>query len=656
MERGVFIAIEGSDGSGKATQFNLLSERLKAAGYDVSTFDFPQYDKESSYFVKQYLNGRYGTATGINPYVSSLFYALDRYEASSAINEALQKGHIVICNRYVGSNMAHQGAKLDDPAEQRGFFVWADNLEYQLLGIPRPDISVYLRVPAEVSDRLINKSKTNSAKDQHESDLNFMKKSVKTYDLLCQLFPKDFKSIDCAKDGQILSVPQISNLIWNQISPILPQHRPHQGRSAVVTLTQPDSSLPSSNGVTTEKLSHQFKKSSLLLKLHIERQLRSVEPSGFSVWSDNDYKFYVPQGMSKDLATAYRTSLEQIADYHRQMRQKLEQYYERRLLNSETRGLSFPPLSSLLLPVTPMSAICGFTANLSPQSVRRVCSSLLANDSEELRWSAGQLYLSARQKWPDEFRAPLESTNVPEPLNEILSKLSDDRLPFNSSDNQEVKLLEASPRLEFDLLAESIYPYSNLSLDEITEEVSDWSYQQKYESLKQASADPALLLDKIHYKFDLLTDQLVLEDVFSQTSVKNLQAQSPSPRNGYDVPSEIEDAGIDELYISCFDESLKLFSTLQQAQKDDLTIYSTLLGHKLRWQLSVNASEMKNILDKSGSDGYNRLRAKLRDKLAEVHPLTWEVLTEAGGNPSSLKNAHKNRVKPSRRRKSNRKP
>jgi len=223
---GTLIVLEGSDGSGKGTQFSLLSERLKAAGYDVAVFDFPRYENESSYFVRQYLNGKFGPAAEISPYTSSLFYALDRYEAAKDIRAQLEAGKIVLCNRYVGSNMAHQGAKLADAAEQRGFFVWEDNLEYELLGIPRPSISLFLRVPAEVSFKLISqknqRSYTEKSHDEHEADIEFLKKSVSTYDVLCRLFPKDFTAIECSQDGQLLGIPQISNLIWDRIKPILP--------------------------------------------------------------------------------------------------------------------------------------------------------------------------------------------------------------------------------------------------------------------------------------------------------------------------------------------------------------------------------------------------------------------------------------------------
>src|SRR3990172_7242932 len=149
---GVFIALEGSDGSGKGTQFRLLAERLKAVGHEVAVFDFPRYDEPSSYFVKQYLNGEYGPASEVSPYTAALFYALDRFEAAPLIRQSLSDGKIVLANQYSGSNMALQGAKFTKAGEQRGFFVWAESLEFQLLGVPRPATSLYLRIPAKKNE------------------------------------------------------------------------------------------------------------------------------------------------------------------------------------------------------------------------------------------------------------------------------------------------------------------------------------------------------------------------------------------------------------------------------------------------------------------------------------------------------------------------
>lgn len=224
--RGTFIVIEGTDGSGKGTQFAKLADRLKDQGYEVVTFDFPQYEEPSSYFVKQYLNGKYGTAEEVGPYTGSLFYALNRYDASAEIKGALAAGKVVLANRYTGSNMAHQGGKFAHAEERRGYFIWVDNLEFEMLKIPRPDRSVVLRVPAEIAQELVDKkparSYTDSKRDLHEADLDHLKKSVEVYDDLCQLFPKDFIRLDCVRNQQLLDPDTIHQMLWQSIEPLLP--------------------------------------------------------------------------------------------------------------------------------------------------------------------------------------------------------------------------------------------------------------------------------------------------------------------------------------------------------------------------------------------------------------------------------------------------
>jgi thymidylate kinase/thymidylate synthase ThyX len=223
---GVFLVIEGTDGSGKGTQFKLIKERLEREGYDVATFDFPQYDNESSYFVREYLNGKFGTADQVGPYTASLFYALDRYQAAPYISEALQQGKVVLANRFTGSNMGHQGTKFDHPEERRGYYIWLDNLEFQMLGIPRPDRSIVLRVPAETAQQLVDqkeaRSYTDKKRDIHEADLGHMQRAVAVYDELCQLFPRDFLRVDCVRGQELMSIETVNELLWNSIQPLLP--------------------------------------------------------------------------------------------------------------------------------------------------------------------------------------------------------------------------------------------------------------------------------------------------------------------------------------------------------------------------------------------------------------------------------------------------
>lgn len=225
-KKGIFLVIEGTDGSGKGTQFTKLVDRLVQEGYEVATFDFPQYDQESSYFVRQYLNGDYGSADEVGPYTGSLFYALDRYQASKQIKQALDEGKVVVANRFTGSNMGHQGTKFTNAEQRRGYFIWLDNLEFQMLGIPRPDRNFVLRVPAETAQMMIDKkekrSYTDKRRDIHEADTSHMRRAVEVYDDMCNLFPKDFTRVDCVRGDKLMSIEDIHELLWKSIEQDLP--------------------------------------------------------------------------------------------------------------------------------------------------------------------------------------------------------------------------------------------------------------------------------------------------------------------------------------------------------------------------------------------------------------------------------------------------
>ncbi|MGH7157381.1 MAG: dTMP kinase [Candidatus Saccharimonadales bacterium] len=634
-KRGLFIVIEGSDGSGKATQLNLLKERLKATGYTLAVFDFPRYDQESSYFVRQYLKGAYGQSGKISPYTASLFYALDRFAASKDIEQALKEGKIVLADRYVGSNMAHQGSKFDDPVEQRGFFVWEDNLEFQLLKIPRPDLSFFLRVPAGLSKKLLDEraAKTGVDLDGHERDNSHLKKALATYDVLCRLFPKDFKAIECTKNGQLLSIAEINNLIWDELKPLLPAEKPNAGHSTVVSLvtkTKPLSREP----VSDEDLAFEFKDASLLLKLQLSHIKTSSMTTDEGSWSSSGYKFYTPQNLPRELAATYKAILQNTASLHEALR---------------GAGKDKAKINDALTTITPLAALSRFSVKLKKTDINPVCSELLAQDTDEAQWAAKQLYLAARQKWPQDFKQALESKNGPESINKIIAKLANERLPSHNSSDEQIKLLESRPRQEFALLAESIYPFTNLSLEEIADEVSDWPYQQKYESLRQAAAIPGLL-KKASYKIDVISDQITLSQITGAAGLKSVQVQALTPRYGYEMPAIIEESGLDDLYDECFDESLKLYSLLQSSDKTELAPYATLMGHKARWQLAADAQALAQAFKRQGSQSYKQVIEAVQEKVSEVHPLLWEIITQQPSTaPVGSKNG-KARVKPSRQR------
>jgi dTMP kinase len=211
--RGKFIVIEGSDGSGKSTQFELLYNYFISQGQEVVRYKFPQYDNPSSYFSVSYLNGKYGDANELGAYKPSLFYALDRFDASYAIRRDLEEGKVVLCDRYVGSNMAHQGQKIHNEKERRAYFDWVYNLEFNILGIPQPDINIVLLMPPEIAHKLMaqreKRSYTTKQHDIHEADLNHLERAVATYQELCTLYPETFTAIHCTQQNTLRAIDEI---------------------------------------------------------------------------------------------------------------------------------------------------------------------------------------------------------------------------------------------------------------------------------------------------------------------------------------------------------------------------------------------------------------------------------------------------------------
>lgn len=223
---GRFIVIEGTDGSGKATQTGLLVERLKNEGRKVAMIDFPRYSNPSSYFIEKYLNAGYGDLGAIGPEKASLFYALDRYDASADLRSWLADGAIVIANRYVASNMGHQGSKIDDPEARRRFFEWVHALEYDTLGIPKPDMNIFLHVPSGIAYDLVAQKGDRAylkggKRDMHETDIGHFRRAESTYEEMIRMFPDEFLEIECAPEGKLLPPERIAGLIWESVKKLI---------------------------------------------------------------------------------------------------------------------------------------------------------------------------------------------------------------------------------------------------------------------------------------------------------------------------------------------------------------------------------------------------------------------------------------------------
>ncbi|MFA5358376.1 MAG: thymidylate kinase [Patescibacteria group bacterium] len=222
---GKLIVIDGTDGSGKATQTEILVNRLKTDGYNVEVTDFPRYGQKSAGLVEEYLNGKYGGTNDVDPKVASIFYATDRYAASFDMRRWLAEGKIIVSNRYVAANMGHQGAKFIDAQKRKEYLDWLYNLEYEIFKIPKPDINIILHVAAEISQKMVDGKGRREyigekKRDIHENDINHLKAAEQTYLDIGKNYP-GFALIECVENGQIMTKEKIAELVWQEVKKII---------------------------------------------------------------------------------------------------------------------------------------------------------------------------------------------------------------------------------------------------------------------------------------------------------------------------------------------------------------------------------------------------------------------------------------------------
>lgn len=216
MEKGKIFVIEGTDGSGKQTQTQLLVEYLKSKGKRVITQSFPNYASPSSAPVKMYLQGDLGeNALNTNAYQSSVLFAVDRFCTLKQLQAEIESGAYVVFDRYTTSNMLHQACKIEDNAERLQFLNWLNEFEFELLKLPKPDKIYFLDIPPEKSIALAHaraKLKAGTKKDIHEQDQAFLINSYNCGKQVCQMF--GWQVINCINgEGQLRDIEDISQEI-----------------------------------------------------------------------------------------------------------------------------------------------------------------------------------------------------------------------------------------------------------------------------------------------------------------------------------------------------------------------------------------------------------------------------------------------------------
>ena len=219
---GKLIVIEGTDGSGKSTQFRLLTQRLENENIAFQKLVFPQYSEPSSALIRMYLGGEFGSKpTDVNAYAASTFYAVDRYASYKKVwGNWYEQGGLVVSDRYTTSNAVHQASK--EPADrQPAFLKWLYELEYDRLGLPKPDLVIYLDVPTNFTEQMMRRREadTNTTADIHEQDLDYLATCRRTGRAAAEYY--GWTVIQCVRDGRMRSIEDIHEEIYRHVAAIV---------------------------------------------------------------------------------------------------------------------------------------------------------------------------------------------------------------------------------------------------------------------------------------------------------------------------------------------------------------------------------------------------------------------------------------------------
>ena len=215
---GKLIVIEGTDGSGKSTQFRALTERLQKDGKAFKTLVFPRYSEPSSALIRMYLGGEFGSSPAdVNAYAASAFYAVDRYASyKQDWGQWYEDGGLIVSDRYTTSNAVHQASKEQGQAQEE-FLKWLYEFEYDKLGLPRPDLTIYLDVPTDFTEKLLRsrEAATNTSADIHEQDTAYLATCRLTGRAAAKYY--GWTVINCVQDGNMRSIEDIHEEIYRYV-------------------------------------------------------------------------------------------------------------------------------------------------------------------------------------------------------------------------------------------------------------------------------------------------------------------------------------------------------------------------------------------------------------------------------------------------------
>jgi len=367
---------------------------------------------------------------------------------------------------------------------------------------------------------------------------------------------------------------------------------------------------------------------------------------------EGKYRYHVPENLKPAIKRQYIEAIDQIFTIYSSMVHHLTDYVQHSsTVPEKDRDIAWKLATraqacDAARPSLPVATTATVGIFASGQALESLIMHLQSDDLPEARITGDKLLAEGRKVIP----MYLERADKPGRGGAMIayrantaksvSKLAKNYLPdtLDSSGTKAVTLIDFWPKNELLLVPDMLYEFSNISLEQLQNEVSDWPYDKKVEVLKAYMGErlnrrhrPGRALEKAHYSWDIVCDYGSFRDLQRHRMVDDLNWQQLTPRYGFDIPKLIEDAGLSEQFEACFDISLKLYSLLLKSGHILEAQYATLLGHKMRWKVTYNAREAFHLHElrttPQGHPGYRKLVMEMHEKLSEVHPLIGESMT-----------------------------
>jgi len=388
----------------------------------------------------------------------------------------------------------------------------------------------------------------------------------------------------------------------------------------------------------------------LTKKLEWSRTASYLEQSTRYIYFDQkdskgNYKYYTPKSLDATTAKLFEETIDRIFDNYSTIVRQLTGYVRAHsevpkteqdgAWKAATRAQACDAVRNVL-PVATKATVGIFG---SGQAIENIIMNLQADELLEAQETGDAMLEQARKvipvfleraDRPDRGGATIAyRSNTRNAVKDLASSL----LPQNLSPQSEaVKLLDAWPRNELDLVPHMLFEHSELPIDEIKASVQSLSYDQKSQALKTYLGErlnrrhkPGRALEMAHYSWELVCDYGIFRDLQRHRMVDDLEWQALTPRYGYEMPELVENAGLSDLHEKCFDLSYKLYSKLQAGGYEGEAQYATLLGHKMRWKVTMNAREMYHFIElrttPQGHPGYRKLCQQMYEQLQNIHPL-----------------------------------